>query len=280
MSRIPRFQQRSLYGLYRRAGVLLRRFALNRFVRNKTARLIELGGHRYKRITLPDSYVAARVAANLARFREFDVFPRLVAVQDRELLLEFVEGRAVDGVLTDALVGRIARFFGTVYGIDRERVKLADSGFRETLRDDLDFLRDVGVIDAALRADLDAAVERLAPTDVWVGMDYLDPLLKNFLQTREGRFVAIDVEEIREGQLLGCGVAKVLLQASAAQRAKLLEGIEAACSVDLAGGMPFVELFFLARWTKLAFLKGRYKIVEGARFERFRAGPPDQDVAR
>jgi hypothetical protein len=37
--------------------------------------------------------------------------------------------------------------------------------------------------------------------------------------------------------------------------------------------MPFIELFFQARWTKLAFLKGRYKIVEGADFERFCATP-------
>jgi hypothetical protein len=34
--------------------------------------------------------------------------------------------------------------------------------------------------------------------------------------------------------------------------------------------MPFVELHFLAGWTKLAYLKGRAKLVDPARFEPYR----------
>jgi hypothetical protein len=273
MARIPRFPQRSLYGLYRRAGVLLRRLALNRFVRHKTARRIELGGQHFKRLTLPDSFIASRIAANLERFRNFDVFPRLVAVQDRELLLEFVDGRSVEGPLTDAGIDRLARFFATVYGIDRERVKLTDSAFPAELSEDLDFLVQVGAIDSQLRRGLDTAIGRTSPTDVWVGLDYLDPLQKNFLLTSEGRFVAIDVEELLGGQLIGRGVAKILRTANDRHRERLLAGIADGCSLELGPAMPFIELFFQARWTKLAFLKGRYKIVEGADFERFCATP-------
>ena len=65
MLRIPRFAQRSLHSLSRRAGVAWRRHGLNRFVRNKTVRLIDLNGRRYKRVTLPDSFVASSVTVFL-----------------------------------------------------------------------------------------------------------------------------------------------------------------------------------------------------------------------
>ena len=52
--RLPRFRQSSLHSLGRRVGMTLRRHLLGRFVPEKQVRLIQIGGARCKRLTLPD----------------------------------------------------------------------------------------------------------------------------------------------------------------------------------------------------------------------------------
>jgi len=205
MQRIPRFSQRSLYTIYRRAGVLLRRFVFNRFLRVKNARVIQMGGRPYKRVTLPDSHVASVVARNLLPFRDSGVFPRLIAVEDNELLLEFVAGTKLPVPLDTSFVDRFIGFFSVIYNMDRERVKLSETDFERELQEDLDFLVDVSILSPRVRRDLDVYLERITPNEVWVGYDFMDPLPKNFVLTDEDRLVAIDVEDLCPGQLIGGG---------------------------------------------------------------------------
>lgn len=271
MARIGRFNQRSLYSLGRRVGVALRRGWLNRFVRAKRVQLVELNGKPFKRITLADAWVAWRIARNLEVFRHFEIFPRLVAEVDNELLLEFVEGRALGSEADASLVERLARFFGTIYSVDRRRVKTEETDFSDEVQRDLAFLRDVAVLERDAWKDLSASASASVPPEVWVGYDYLDPLPKNFVVVPGGRLVAIDVEEIAADQLLGGGLAKILFRWSDVGRDDLLGALEAVAPLDLAPAMPFVELRFLAAWTKRAFLKGRAKLVDPKRFEPYRS---------
>jgi len=271
MRAIPRFAQESLDGFGRRISALYRRRVQNRFVRAKRVRLVTLNGRRYKRVTLPDASLAAEVARNLATFRHAGIFPGLVASVDRELLLEFAPGRPQDGRFDDEGIDRLARFFATLYGVDRRRVPTADTPYRDDLRRDLAFLRDVGVLTEPAHRDLVAAADGLAPDEVWVGWDYLDPLPRNFVLAPDGSLVAVDVEDLRSNQLLGSGVAKACFRSIDAGRERLLAAVEREACLELAPLMPFVELHFLAGWTKLAYLKGRAKLVAPALFEPYRA---------
>lgn len=270
MERIPRFSERSLYTLTRRAGVLLRRHVLNRFVREKNVRLITMNGRRFKRVTLPDSAVAARVARNFEPFRHLGIFPRIIAVDDRELLVEFVEGRSLPNAPPDAsLIDAFVDFFTTLYGVGRRKVDLVESGFAHELRVDLDFLRDVGVLGASVRERLATTLDRVAPREVWVGYDYMDPLFKNFVLDAGGRLIAIDVEDVHADELLGSGVAKALVREMGDCRDALLEGLARRADLDLRPAMSFIELRFIAGWTKRAYLKGRYKLVDASLFDAF-----------
>jgi hypothetical protein len=268
--RLPRFRQRSLHTLGRRVGMTLRRHLFGRFVPEKQVRLIQIGGARCKRLTLPDTWTATQMARSLERFRAHPVFPALLAQSANELLLEFVEGRPIAEPLDDATCDQLAEFFAVLYAQDRHAIEPRGAGFVAALQQDLAFLGRVGVLEPAALPELARAAEALVPAQVYVGHDYLDPIARNFVVTPAGRLVAIDVEDLLPNQLLGSGVAKAVLRTPGAQRERLLAGIRRTAGLDLAPVMPFVELAFLAGWTKRALLKGRARLVRPELFEPFR----------
>jgi hypothetical protein len=277
--RIPRFRQRSLLSAGRRAGAVLRRFALNRFVPAKRVGVVEMGGRRYKRLRLSDASLAREIAGRLELFRDSALFPGLVAAVDGELLLEWVEGRPLGEPVDDAGLEAIAEFFAALYSAGPRPVATADTAFPGELQRDIAFLRDVGVLTPAAHSDVAAAAHALAPPEVFVGWDYLDPLPRNFVVTGGGRLVAVDVEDLRPDQLVGSGVAKARLRAAGGGGDRLLAALGRACALDLAPAMPFVELHFLAGWTKLAYLKGRPSLVDPGRFEAYRDVGTDRSRA-
>ncbi len=268
--RIPRFRQSSLHSLGRRIGTRLRRHWLGRFVPEKRVRLIEIGSARFKRLTLPDAWTAAQLTRSLERFRSHQLFPAVIAQSGSELLLEYVEGSRLAEPLDEAGCDQLAGFFGTLYAQGRQRVETHATGLVHALRIDLAFLGQVGVLEGSALLELERAAEALAPAQVYLGYDYLDAIARNFVITPAGRLVAVDVEELMPGQLLGSGVAKAVLRTPGARRERLLAGIRRSAGLDLAPVMPFVELAFLAGWTKRALLKGRAKLVSPELFERYR----------
>ena len=272
--RIPRFRQSSLHSLGRRLGMRLRRHWLGRFVPEKRVRLIEIGGARFKRLTLPDAWTAAQLARSLERFRSHQLFPAVIAQSANELLLEYVEGSSIAEPLDEAGCDQLAGFFAVLYAQGRQAIETRAAGITHALRLDLAFLGQVGVLDAAALLELEHAAEALAPAQIYLGYDYLDPIARNFVITPAGRLVAVDVEELMPGQLLGSGVAKAVLRTPGARRERLLAGIRRTAGLDLAPVMPFVELAFLAGWTKRALLKGRAKLVSPELFEPFRTRGP------
>jgi hypothetical protein len=270
MHPIPRFRHRSLLSWKRRIGTLFRRHALGRFLPGKRVRIVEIGGARFKRVTFPDAWTASRVARSLAPFRAQRVFPVLFAQSGSELLLEYVEGRPLANPLAPADCDRLAGFFAVLYAQERRSVACRGSGRVDEVVADLAFLSQAGVLDASAERELAAAAAALAPERLEVGYDYLDAIPRNFLDASDGRLVAVDVEELFPDQPLGGGVAKAALRIPGADRDRLLAGIRSGAALDLAPAMPFVELAFLAGWTKRALLKGRSKLVSPERFEPFR----------
>ena len=111
----------------------------------------------------------------------------------------------------------------------------------------------------------------LAPDQVWVGFDYTDPVLKNFVAAADdGRICAIDVESLEADQLIGFGVAKALLRWMEPDRDVFLAHLAATRCPNFQPHFDFVELSFLAWYTKLMVLEEKWTRIELSHFDRFR----------
>lgn len=232
--------------------------------------LVDVGGRRFKRVIQPDSHAAARVATSLTRLSGCDRVPALVAEYERELWVEFIPG-ARPGPVDAALARRVADFFADLYAREPRLVPLEDTPFAGRLQRNLRFLGEVGVLDADLRGDLERAAARLRPKEVWVGFDYTDAVLKNFVAAEDdGRICAVDVESLAADELMGVGVAKAAERWLGPHRDAFLDHLWRPGVPDLRPVLPFVELHFLAHWTARAFLERKWRFVDAARFGRFR----------
>lgn len=229
-----------------------------------------MNGHRYKRVILRDSYLAAEIARSLRSFGETPLIPTLVMHQENELWVEFVEGSAL-AASDPGAVSMLAAFYAEVYGRAPRRVSVAGASFHRSFLRDLHFLHRVGVLSDACHGDLVTVVERLAPEQAWVGFDYKDPLLKNFVvRNDDGGLCAVDVESLTPDTLMGTGVAKALDRWLEPQREAFFAELRQHTAPDFAVYFPYVELFFTAHWTKRACFVGRSSYLDPKRFERFR----------
>jgi hypothetical protein len=265
------FRQRSLHPLSRRVRDALR---LGRPPRSQRVYAVEVGGHRYKRVVLPDAHHAAAIAARLRRFGPEGIYPALILERERELWVEFIEGTPLAGPDPDAALG-VARVLGALQRREPRLVPLVQTSFLHDLQVDLRFLGEVGVLPAAAVRSLRERAERLAPERVWVGYDCTDAIAKNFVRTPEGEVRAVDVESLGADQLIGVGPAKACLRWLSGERERFLAALRAAGAPGFGAYFEFVELAFLAFWTKSSLLEGKRRFVDAGAFERFSGhGPP------
>jgi hypothetical protein len=230
--------------------------------------LVDIPGRPCKRVVLADSHQARQVAERLRHFGPSAIYPHLLLEREREVWVEFVEGERVTEASPE-VVGGIADLLAVLYKRDPRRLPLASTSFLHDLRVDLGFLRDVGVVDPAAAEALSKRADALAPSHVWVGYDCSDAILKNFVRTPQGRIRAIDVESLAADQLLGVGAAKACLRWLGAERQAFLDRLRRGGAPDFLPAFPFVELSFLAFWTKSSFLEGKSRFVDARRFDRF-----------
>ncbi|MGV7227602.1 MAG: hypothetical protein ACQ9IQ_02980 [Nitrospirales bacterium] len=111
----------------------------------------------------------------------------------------------------------------------------------------------------------------LIPEQVWVGFEYTDPVLKNFiLRTDNWRICVVDVDGLAGNQLLGIGVAKACVRWLAHYQSLFFSSLTQQGAPDIQKYFSFVELYFLAKWMKRAFLEHAWKVIDSTLFERFR----------
>lgn len=259
------FRQRSLHPLSRRLRDALR---LGRGARRQRVYAVEVGGRRYKRVVLADAHQAAVIASRLRHFGPEGIYPALILERERELWLEFVEGVPLAAPSSQAVTG-LARVLAVLQRREPRLVPLAHTPWLHALQVDLRFLGDVGVLSDASARRLSARAERIAPALVWLGYDCSDAIAKNFVRTPQGRVRAVDVESLGADQLIGWGPAKACLRWLAGERETLLAALRAEGAPDFQGYFEFVELAFLAFWTKSCLLEGKRRFVAPAAFERF-----------
>jgi len=236
-------------GLRRVAGV---------FTKRQSVHFVTINGKRYKRVTMGDSYEAALIEQAMQRAPANARFPGLIQRHENELLLGFVEGRPFDPSDPgdrEALAG----FFGALYAAE-SRSAPPDRLLR-ALDTDLGFLHDAGLIDAALRQALAGRAEQTRPAELRTGLDYVDPVAKNFVVNAE-RIHAIDVESLRRKTPLGTGIAKAAVHwLPDKDLPGFVEQVKQAGGLTLQGQMPFVELCFRVGWTKRKLLQGKHRSI-------------------
>ena len=255
---------------WKRVRYFLSRLLGTRLQKDKSIHFVTVNGQRFKRLTLCDSYLAFEIEQHLTRFAGSGYFPPLVTRYESEIWLEYVKGASIQSV-DEEFVLKIAEFYATVYRANSELLDADQSAFPGSLLQDLRFLRQISILTHDSYRDLQSVVQDLTPKQVWVGYDYTDPVLKNFiLRTDNGQICVVDVDGLAGSQLLGMGVAKACVRWLAHYRSLFFSHLSSQGAPDFQQYFAFVELCFLAKWTKRAFLEHDWKVIDPALFERFR----------
>jgi hypothetical protein len=271
MPLFPADRQRSGTAWLRRFRYRLSRLLGTRLQKSQRVYWVDLNGSRFKRIILRDSYLASRIEQNLEAFGASDRVPGLVMRYEHEIWVDFIPGTPLSDPSLE-IVPRLAELYGHIHARRPRRVSLAETPFAERLVRDLRFLGQVGVLSAEALHELEAAVPRLAPREAWVGFDYTDPTPSNLVVAEDdGRLCAIDVESLEDDQLIGTGVAKALARWFEPHREALLAALAQTEAPDFATYLPFVELCFLASYTRMMFLEKKRRRIRPDLFDRFRA---------
>ena len=263
------FRQTRLTPIGRRFRFLLSRLFGVRLQKSQQIAFVDINGQRFKRIILRDSYLASRIEQALEAFGASENVPGLVIRYEHEVWVDFVAGE-VPTKPSHELAREVAQFYAQVYHRSAGETPSAGSIWLARIRSDLQFLARVGVLSNAAAADIESAVERLTPAKFWLGFDYNDPVVKNFVRTDAGILCGIDVESLVEDQLIGLGVAKALARWMEPYRATFFDAYNATGAPDFQHYLGFIEIAYLAAYTKLMFVERKWTNVEPTRFDRFR----------
>lgn len=263
-------RQESHYSLRKRARFILSRLFGTRLQDTKNLYFVTMNGRRFKRLILRDSYLASEIERSLERFGASEHFPPLVIRYENEIWVEFVRGTSIQKA-DERIVEMMADFFATVYTRRPQQVEAIEAPYLWRLQQDLCFLNQVGVLADGAYRELDAAAERLIPKQVWVGFDYTDAKLDNFVITEETQQVcAVDVESLRDNQLMGIGVAKACVRWLEPFRKVFFDHLARKGVPAFQPYFPFVELCVLANWATRGFFEKKWRFVDPTRFDRFR----------
>lgn len=257
-SRLGSFFQKNAHSTLRRLYfALVRRFS-GVFAKRQSVYFVDINGTRFKRVVLGDSYEASQVELALKEAPAETRFSRLIQRHENELLLSYVEGRKFDPTRTSDRAA-LGAFFGALYSADR-RGQSVTSLWR-ALEIDLEFLVTAGLIEPALRDSLLARAAEIRPAEIQVGLDYVDPVGKNFVMDGDA-IVAIDVESLRQDVPLGTGIAKAGVHwLERAAMGDFVDRVSDAADFTLSGQQPFVELCFRVAWTKRKLLQGKHRSI-------------------
>ena len=275
MSPRVRVKQNSPFFL-KRVGYVLSRLYGTRLQKDKRLHYVTINGHRYKRIVLCDSYLASQIERALEHFSDSGYFPQLITRYERELWVEFVVGERTHTV-DEAFVENVADFYATLYSTQARNVDAVESGFPERLHRDLRFLHEIAWLDDRSYRDLDTAAKALRPEHVWLGFDYTDPVLKNFVVRPQDKTIcAIDVDGLSGDQLIGMGVMKACVRWMPPHEDRFFERLARRQVPDFQAYLPFIKLCFLAKWTKRFFFERKWKAVDLSLFDEFRNQSPSE----
>jgi hypothetical protein len=229
--------------------------------KRQTVHLVQVGDLRAKRVAFAHASQAVSVEHALETLRDSGVAPQPIARYANELWVEFVEGTPLDASAPPPVEG-LARVFQHLYRTDAGELAREDLDFARDVHRDLQVLRAAGVIDQETCTLLERRAETWCPARVFTGCDYVDARPGNFLRTAEGRLRIIDVESLVSGEWIGTGAARAWLRWPGLEREALLSELTALGVPRFADYADFLELRFVARWTKRCLLQRKLQLVE------------------
>lgn len=217
--------------------------------------IVTLGGVDFKRVQFAESATAGLVAGHLEGLEPTGCVPSLVLHEGREVWVEYVVGRPPDPQI---LQGReqLIDFFVALYRCPGVHQSVLPERFHSALLRDLVFLGQTGVLTTELQQSCVDLAERVRPQSAWLGLDYIDPLTKNFI-VRGGRAIAIDIEALTGPVPLGQGLAKARLRWPFDPVKAVLDRLADKGGVRLHEQMDWVELSFLASYFRQKILQGK-----------------------
>ncbi|KPK23003.1 MAG: hypothetical protein AMK69_18760 [Nitrospira bacterium SG8_3] len=264
-----RVKQRSPF-LLKRARYFLSRFFGVRLQKAKSLHFVTVNGQQFKRLILCDASLASEIEQNLNRFRSTGQFPQVVIRYERELWVDYVTGHPIKNI-DERLVEKMAIFYSRLYSDAPVSVQTQKTIFPYRLDRDLHFLNQVGILSDPVVKDVRKTAEIISPPQCWLGFDYTDPVRKNFLVLPENQQIcAVDVEGLVKDYLIGMGAAKALIQWMKPFKEQFFRGLALNSAPSFQEYYGFVELCFLAQWTKRAFFEKDWKAVQPKYFEAFR----------
>jgi hypothetical protein len=256
---------------WKRLGYWMSRLGGTRLQKAKSLHFVTINGQQFKRLILSDSYLAFEIEQNLECFRGSGLFPNVVIRYEREIWVEFVTGHFIREI-DEPLVEKVAMFYSRLYSEAPRLMETNKTIFPDRLDRDLHFLNQIGILSNGLLVKIREAVEILQPTHCWIGYDYTDPVKKNFVLNPQTQLLcAVDVEGLVNEHLIGMGAAKALVRWLNPFKNEFLRLLVTKGVPDIQAYYGFIELCFLAQWTKRAFFERDWKGIHPAYFEKYRS---------
>ena len=228
---------------------------------------IDVGEVSLKRIEMLDSARAALKEEMLVQLAPADILPKPIARHHRDLWIEFIEGSPVDRDdprLPDDFAALLAKLYGSGATVAPPRGIYGP----EAVTRDLDLLARAGCLPSATAAGAISLLDQVRPTSLWIGLVHTDLLVKNMLRRVDGRLCLIDVESVVAGEAIGTGFAKACLRWIGPARDRYVEAVGKRPDIPaFLPYLPYLEVRFLAAWSKRSLLLGKEKLVEPRHFD-------------
>jgi len=263
---IARFTHRPAHPLGRRLLDAFRGRFLGGLGKSQRVWFVTIEGRRYKRIEYGDSAQARAVVEAVRAGQEVIPLPKLVHEHENELWFEFVDGQRPDAA-NPTHRAALARLFARMHAAQPRHAELQQTGLQTALLTDLEFLCHCRVLDESRYRLLRARAQQLAPDTLWLGMDYVDPALKNFVM-RDGEAVIIDLESLKLDNPLGTGIAKSVLHWLGNERDDFAARVVESGAPDFRDQLDYVQLCLVSGWTKRKLLAGKRRRIDPAHFDR------------
>jgi hypothetical protein len=271
-------REKRLEPLSQRLGRLFDSLVARRWVKRQRVFLAETGGLRLKRIEMADPSRARVKEALLGSLAGTGILPRPVARHHGNLWVEFLEGQPV-GIDDPDLPARFAELLAALYGNGPKLIATPDHLSPAAIASDLDILTRAAVLTQAETSKIVARLGEHSPTALWIGVDHTDLLLKNMLRQADGRLSLIDVESVVDDEAIGTGFVKASHRWMGSRRDECLAAVTGNSSIPhFYDYLPYLELRFLAAWTKRSLLLGKDKLVRPDGFRQWldRHGQPNR----
>ncbi|MGY6555700.1 MAG: hypothetical protein ACXIUM_14375 [Wenzhouxiangella sp.] len=215
---------------------------------------VDIGEARYKRVIFAQARTAQTVVSALEALAASQCVPALVRHDDRAIWVDYVPG-SPPRPHEPADQSRLVDFFRRLYAAGA-RSSVDPAPFTARMGADLDYLVEAGLLMRGRATQLKALEARLRPNRAQVGLDYIDPLAKNFVVVDAG-LIAIDIEALVMDALLGSGLAKARLRWPFDPVPQTLKRLEEDGGPDLRPQLAWTELCFLCGYFKQKLQQGK-----------------------